>query len=187
MDLPGALWGELGSCEHVLQIHDDDASFIASLQAFVADGLTAGEGVIVIATASHREALALGLVAGGVDLASARRESRYIELSAQDTLDRFMVRGVPDEKRFTPLISEAIARARGNGRKVRAFGEMVALLWARGNHNGTLRLERLWGTMVRAQGIALLCGYPRLGDVEEASSIMQAVRTSHHRIIGWDT
>jgi hypothetical protein len=39
MDSPGALWGELGKCEHVLQVHDDDAAFIASLGAFVADGL----------------------------------------------------------------------------------------------------------------------------------------------------
>jgi hypothetical protein len=142
--------------------------------------------VIVIATASHRAELARRLLEAGVDLAGARRESRYIDLSAQETLDRFMVRGSPDEKLFSSTVSHEIHRARGEGRKVRAFGEMVALLWARGNHNGTLRLERLWGTVLRREGIALLCGYPRLGGADEASSIMHAVRTSHHRIIGWD-
>ena len=151
----------------------------------MADGLTDGEAVVVIATASHRQALATGLVAMGIDLHAARRESRYIELSAQETLDRFMLRGMPDEARFRAVLSEVLTRARGNGRKVRAFGEMVAMLWARGNQTGTLRLERLWGKAIREEGIALLCGYPRLGDFNEEGSLLQAVRVSHHRTLGW--
>ena len=38
-----------------------------------------------------------------------------------------------------------IRRGAQNGsRQVHAFGEMVALLWAQGNHKATIRLEELW-------------------------------------------
>jgi hypothetical protein len=38
---------------------------------------------------------------------------------------------------------------------------------------------------VRQEGIALLCGYPRLGDLGEPDSLLQAVRVAHHRTLGW--
>ncbi|OLD94612.1 MAG: hypothetical protein AUG80_18310 [Candidatus Rokubacteria bacterium 13_1_20CM_4_68_9] len=43
---------------------------------------------------------------------------------------------------------------------MRAFGEMVALLCAKGNLNGALRLEELWNDLGSGKSFSLLCAYP---------------------------
>lgn len=43
---------------------------------------------------------------------------------------------------------------------VRAYGEMVALLWDEGNATGALRLEELWDELQRETEFSLLCAYP---------------------------
>jgi hypothetical protein len=55
-----------------------------------------------------------------------------------------MVDGWPDEERFSRLVNRLLARATAKNRPVRAFGEMVALLWGSGNVEATLPLEHLW-------------------------------------------
>ena len=64
--------------------------------------------------------------------------------------------------------------ARQAGSEVRAFGEMVALLWHQGNVAGAIALESLWNDLAEQQRFSLLCAYPttgltaaELGDVNE--------------------
>src|SRR6266545_1929676 len=123
-------WGEIAPCEHIVQIHEDDGAFLDSLEGFVGGGIRAGDAVIVIATAIHLSALEDRLSAQGVDVDAARSQDQYIPVDAEGTLSKFIVRGWPDDGLFTQLISELIARARRNGRRVRALGEMVAVMWA---------------------------------------------------------
>jgi hypothetical protein len=106
-------------------------------------GLKAGDSAIIIATAEHLQALEERIKDTGVDVATARMQDRYIALEAGEALTRFMVKGWPDDKLFTNLVTDLIMRARVNSQRVRAFGEMVALLWARGDQAATIRLEHL--------------------------------------------
>ena len=178
---PKVFWGELAPCEHVLQIYDEDAPFMDSLQGFVSEGLERGESVIVIATASHREEMSRRLARAGHDVEALAAADRYIALSAQDTLDQFMVRGAPDVDRFRRTIKAVIERARRGGRPVRAFGEMVALLWARGNRAATVQLELYWNDLLRTERFPLFCAYPRVGFTQEISSAIHAVCEAHTR------
>src|ERR1043166_5358939 len=41
-----------------------------------------------------------------------------------------------------------------------AFGEMVALLWAEGKRDATIRLEEFWNELAEKYTFDLLCGYP---------------------------
>lgn len=177
-------WGALAPCEHVLQIYNDDATFLDAIEGFAIAGLDAGESVVVIATASHREGILQRLAEAGVDLDRAIAEDRFVALSAQETLDRFMLRGAPDETLFEMVIGEVLERARGtSGRKVRAFGEMVALLWARGNQPAAVRLEYLWNRLLRRERFPLFCAYPRFGFTEELVLSVDAVCKAHTRIL----
>ena len=45
-------------------------------------------------------------------------------------------------------------------RKVRAFGEMIALLWARGDRAATLWLEQLWHELCQTQEFSLFLRIP---------------------------
>ena len=177
-------WDGLGRDDHVLQIYDEDSHFLDVLHAYVSDGLRGGEAVVVIASAPHREALRERLLRAGLDVDTAAHQQRYIALSAQDTLDCFMVGGLPDEALFRMTVGDVIARARRAGRDLRAFGEMVALLWARGNRAGATRLEQLWNDLLGTERFPLFCAYPRLGFGKEFSTAVHHVCAAHTRVFG---
>ena len=84
-------------------------------------------------------------------------------LDAEETLALFMVNGIPDPSRFKAMIGAVIAELAGGPRPriVRAYGEMVNLLWRDGNHDGAIRLEVLWNELAMSHNFALLCGYAR--------------------------
>src|SRR5207253_8578833 len=105
-------WGEVAPTQHLVQIYDSEAPFLVALEGFLVEGLNAGDSVVVIATAAHREALEARLQARGVDAAQLRKSDHYIDLDAEATLKLFMVDDWPDESRFRQTIAKILARAR---------------------------------------------------------------------------
>ena len=177
-------WGEISPCEHFVQIYKDDTVFLDTLEGFVAGGLRSGDAVILIATAEHLRALEQRLLTQDIDIAAARERDQYIALNADETLNRFMAGAWPDDERFKTVVSDLLARARGpEGRRVRAFGEMVALLWSRGNEGATVRLEHLWHGLCRAEAFTLFCAYPRVGFTQDAAASISELCAAHSRVI----
>jgi PAS domain S-box-containing protein len=166
---PAIDWQEMREREHFVQFYERDEFLIASVAGFVGEGLRAGDPVIVIATDSHRSSLNQRLREDGIDLKAARTEGRYILLDAAATLAKFMVNGAPDEKLFQENVANIVKRAVRNGKHVRAFGEMVALLWAEGNSDGAIRLEQLWNEFGKEHSFALFCAYPMNGFCDSAN------------------
>src|SRR5262245_24107140 len=93
-------WVEMAACDHVVQIYGSDAVFLDGLESFVAHGLRAGEGVVVIATAMHLHGLEARLRTAGIDVELAKAESRYVARLAEDLLVSFMRGEWPDETGF---------------------------------------------------------------------------------------
>ncbi|HUR40494.1 MAG TPA: MEDS domain-containing protein [Verrucomicrobiae bacterium] len=178
-----AFWGEIAPCEHLVQLYEQEGAFLDSLEGFVADGISRGESVIAIATASHLQALDARLAARGIPVEQARAEDRYIPLDAADTLSRFMVRNWPDEGLFRTLVADLLKRARAGERRVRAFGEMVAIMWARGEHGATVNLEHLWHSLCKSEDFALFCAYPKSGFTQDAQSSIDQICASHSRVV----
>jgi hypothetical protein len=179
---PTIFWGELAPCEHLVQIYREESGFLENLASFAATGLAAGEAVIVIATAAHRSSLEAKLVAGGVDVEAARAQRRFLALDAADVLSRFMRHGWPDERRFAATILDVLGQV-APGCRVRAFGEMVALLWARGSNGATVRLEHLWDDFCRSHALALFCAYPRIGATRDLDESLAEVCALHSRVL----
>jgi PAS domain S-box-containing protein len=145
------------------------------VSGFIGAGLAAGQAGIVIATEAHRAGFEAKLLAGQAAAAERPLEAgRYIALDAAETLSRFMIDGWPDEGRFAAVIGSVIRQAAPDGRRVRAFGEMVSLLWAEGRHEAAIRLEELWNDLAAAHSFSLLCAYPMAGfdDHEHGSSFL---------------
>lgn len=179
----GVFWGEMAPTDHVCQIYGDDNTFLDALEGYVGGGLRAGESVIVIATHAHLESLRGRLAALGVDLDKAVAEDRFIPLDAAATLAQFMVNGWPDDQRFAKVVSGIIHRARHGNRKVRAFGEMVAVLWARGHYAATVRLEHLWNKLLETEQFPLFCAYPKAGFTRGASESITDLQRAHSKVI----
>jgi MEDS: MEthanogen/methylotroph, DcmR Sensory domain len=176
-------WGVMPPVEHSVQIYADQSLFIEALEGFASGGLRAGEGIIVIATRIHRGALERRLSVRGFDLEQARKEDRYIAVDAAATLSQFMVNGWPDEALFKQVVTGLVRRARGNGRRVRAFGEMAAILCKQGHNRATVRLENLWNQFIDEEQFRLFCAYPRSGFTQEADESILEICSHHSRVI----
>ena len=148
---------------HGVEFYAYDAQIIERVARFVAPALEGGSEVaIVIATEKHRNELESELGARGIDVSGAAREHRYVALDAATTLSKFIVDGQPDAARFAEVIGGTIAKAQDACKceHVRAYGEMVALLWLAGRPDAALAVEKMWNDLARTHSFTLLCGYP---------------------------
>jgi PAS domain S-box-containing protein len=153
--------------EHVVQFYQDDNFLIDAVSGFVGSALAAGDATVLIATAAHREGVEHVLRKRGLEIGQAARQGRFLALDATETLAQFMVDGLPNEERFRKVIGATLAQAAasvaGERRGVAAFGEMVNILWATGNYEAALHLERLWNQLAKEHSFSLLCAYPIAG------------------------
>jgi signal transduction histidine kinase len=154
--LPLTNWAGLPDGSHFVQFYDNDAFLVQSVREFIKPGDVA----IIIATPEHRARLEEDLQIDGLELPDARAQGRYIALDSADTLNLFMLDGLPDSDRFFEYLGGLIIRASVGRSDVRIFGEMVAQLWAEGNQAGAIRLEQLWNDLSRMLSFNLCCGYP---------------------------
>lgn len=158
----GTFWSDLKPGEHLLQCwyHEDD--LLDALEGFVGAGLREGQGVVLIAGALHVHEVEKRLRSHWADLDRARWERRYIPLLSHEVLAQLMgPDGIPDDALFDVVATHLLHRARGEDRKVRFFGDMVASLCAQGNLAGAIRLELLWSRFCQRHGVATFCGYDR--------------------------
>lgn len=132
--------------EHLVVFYEETHELVDAVTEFVAGG---GEDAvaIVVATPSHREALVTRIPDG-----------RFID--ADGLLSTFCDDGVVDPAAFRASVGELVALAGSEGRPVRIFGEMVALLWERGLVAQAIEVEALWSDLAGELPFALLCAYP---------------------------
>lgn len=171
--------------QHAVQFYERDDFLLEGVTRFVAAGISDGDCSIVIATKAHRTDLEARLVRRGLDLNAARRRGSYVALDAADTLAKFMAGAAPDKAKFEQVIGALIERSIQGPplRKVRAFGEMVALLWAQGHSGATARLEHLWHNLCQTEAFSLFCAYPRVGFTQDAEASINELCAAHSKVI----
>ncbi len=177
-------WGEIAPTDHLVQIYDNDEIILDALEGFVSSGFQAQDSVIIIATEEHLTELNKRLSDHGFDLSGLQVSRQYIPLNAHETLAKFMVTGWPDEKLFMSTVEELIEFARGKmNRPIRAYGEMVAILWGQGYSGATVQLEHLWNKFCEKETFCLFCAYPKSGFTDDAKTSMQHICSTHTKVI----
>jgi hypothetical protein len=147
---------------HFVQFYgSDDRLLTRNVSRFLAEGLRRGDGLLAIAAPEHSGSVARQLREER-GYSKAVLEGRLVFLDAQGTLDRLMVDGQPDQELFESVIGEALkgVQARAGHTGIRAYGEMVGLLWKAGQQTAAARLEGFWNSLLRSRNISLFCGYP---------------------------
>ncbi|MFD2147634.1 MEDS domain-containing protein [Mucilaginibacter antarcticus] len=167
----------------MVQIYENDESFLNVLGGFVSSGLTAGECVVLIATTPHLNALTDLLNKDGFCVAELAADDQLILLDAEQTLAQFMVNGWPEAQLFNTCVSGIIKRAKDRNRPVRAFGEMVALLWAKKEAAATVHLENLWNRFCETQAFCLFCAYPKIGFTQDVNTSAHTICCAHSKMI----
>jgi hypothetical protein len=161
---------------HTCEFFGDDTNLVTTVAAALRPAFALRHAAIVIATPEHRAALDSQLDSFAA-LRAAKRSGLYLALDADKTLAQFMTGGRPDRRKFQDVVGARVAEALARYGGVRAYGEMVSLLWMRGQPEAALELEELWNELIGYHPIALLCGYAAQG-FPEGSASQAAVRVA---------
>lgn len=174
----------MASDDHFVQFYDSEQCLVDSVAVFAHDGIADGEACLLIATPPHLRSVEAELRARGVDLSAAAARGAYTAANAEDILASFMDGDAPDPERFGRALGALVARAARSGTRVRAFGEMVALLWSDGRQDAAVRLEELWNDLATSHSLSLYCAYPlRAFDDDEHAAGFQRICNTHKHVI----
>ena len=167
--------------DHVVQFYGHDSELAAAVATYLATALEAGGVAIVIATEAHREAFAAELARAGL----APDGSALVMLDAREAMDALLVDGRLAPHRFDKLVGDLVREAGAEGRPVRAYGEIVAEMWADGHVNAALELEDLWNRLGHELPFSLYCAYP-LASIEAEGDIdaFHQVCRQHSAVVG---
>jgi len=160
----------IGGDDHLVEFYETETFLVDTVCGFLAPTVRDGGAAIIVATPAHSGAFEKALADAGVEVDAAVREGRYVVFDAAELLSRFMVDGEPEATRFRETITTVIGSVSQGGRRVRVYGEMVALLLDDGDVASALALENLWNDLAETNPFALLCAYPMRAFEEEASA-----------------
>jgi hypothetical protein len=175
----GIAWGTT----HDVHFYESHASLVQVVSTFLSEGVRAGQPLVVIATPAHRKAFQQKLIELHPEFDG--REAETVWLDARDTLASFMEGRMPNAELFEATVGNVFARLMASRTYlvVRAYGEMVDLLWQDGNADGAIALEKLWNGLSHRYAFSLLCAYDGAGfEVIEKKPGYYRVCAMHERV-----
>jgi hypothetical protein len=169
---------------HAVQFYGNKDSLFKTVAVFLSEGLVAEQPTIVIATRPYALAIVEQLRERFIDIELAKRCGDLRLIDAEELLTKFMTRDGPDPTLFEEQVGSLIDKALvGRPRTVvRAYGEMVDVLWQNGQAEAAIRLEMLWNKLAQSRGFTLLCGYS-MGNFYKKAEQFQAVCDLHTEVM----
>ncbi|PYS74177.1 MAG: hypothetical protein DMF69_02510, partial [Acidobacteria bacterium] len=169
--------------DHFVQFYESDGFLIDSIADYIVPGLKAGENAVVLATDPHLRLLKPQLEKHGLNVSKLISQGRYSVFDADETLGKLMIDEKLSPDRFRSVFGGEIARATDLNRPLRVFGELVAVLWAKGQQATALEVEELWNELLQKKQFSLFCAYPIAGfrGDDLAEPLKQVCRT-HSRV-----
>lgn len=147
--------------DHFVQLYEaGDDSLASNVGQYLGDGLLSGGGALVVVTPDHQALFSRRLEQLGADVTGLVASERLIFLDAHETMAQFMVEGQPDWVRFENTVQKAMGRVRSRrGEGLRAYGEMVGILWQAKQFGAAVRLEQFWNRILEQSSFSLYSAY----------------------------
>jgi hypothetical protein len=171
---------------HGVQFYNDPDGLCRIVGSFIGEGLDQGSLAVIIATPDHTARIESCLQRRGADVDAMKRLGHLVTLDARDTLELFMTDGMPNPGAFRRTLGQILTDLR-RGREhctIRAYGEMVDLLWKDGREAAAIRLETLWNQLGGTHDFALLCGYS-MGNFYKGAAIDE-IKVQHSHLVDDD-
>ena len=167
---------------HAVRFYEDSNSLCRIVSGFVAEGLALDQPALIIATKPHIDCIVENLTHATIDVETLKKEGNLLLLDARETLATFMANGQPDADFFNATAAGALRQV-GRGRKktIRAYGEMVDVLWKDGMSAAAIKLEMLWNRLANSHDFSLLCGYA-MGNFYKDATIEDVCRHHTHTV-----
>lgn len=149
--------------QHAVQFFESDAYLVSMLLELASEGLDRGEAILILARADHLAELERALRARREDAATAVARGQLVLRDATEMLSLLLDGQRIDGIRFGEIIGGTVAELSGRFPAIRAYGEMVDILWDRGQYEATLALETAWDALQADCPFSLVCGYSMKG------------------------
>jgi hypothetical protein len=147
---------------HFVQLYQaDEDALAANVGQYLWEGQRRGEGLLVIASPQNIVRFRTELQKRKTDTGQIVHNRNLVFFDAFDTLSRFMVGGQPDWGLFEDVVGSALHQVRPQKEfaGLRAYGEMVSLLWKARMFAAAIRLEQFWNRLLSRSSFSLFCGY----------------------------
>lgn len=146
------------SQNHYAQFYISPEFLVERVAKYASLGLTHEAGVILFAVPEHIFLLER-ILEKSFDLEKLTSRGQLVIKDANEALALFMEDGRPNPQRFEAAFGGLITEMSKKFSLVRAYGEMVNILWEQENKQGTFELEELWTALAQKQKFSLMCGY----------------------------
>jgi MEDS: MEthanogen/methylotroph, DcmR Sensory domain len=171
---------------HAVRFYENKESLCRIVAEFLGEGFVAGQPGLVIATPAHCAGVLEALRARHVNVDEMQAKGDLLVVDARESMSAFLVNGLPHHDRFMSSMTTIITRLIA-GRAdcpIRAYGEMVDVLWKDGRPVAAVQLEMLWNKLAMTQNFSLLCGYG-MGNFYKDASI-QDICDQHSHLVAVD-
>ena len=168
---------------HAVRFYETHESLCRIVVEFLAGGLANGEPGLVIGTPGHNAEILRQLQGRALDIDALQSAGDLVFIDANEMLTSFMVNDAPDSDLFkneAGKVLERLSRGRSD-LTVRAYGEMVDVLWRAGNTVGAVKLEVLWNQLAMTHDFSLLCGYA-MGNFYKNAAIREICLEHTHAV-----
>lgn len=173
---------------HDVSFYNDRTTLERCIVHYAVEGLDADETVVLIVAASSLRTVRDAIAAHGVDVGDLARRGVLVLFDADATLASVTRPDGIDWPAVTALAGRVVGDAVGTGRPVRMFGEMVSILWERGEVQEVMVLERLWHGLAHQYGFDVLCAYPTVATTVPGAAVpINAMCALHDATVSIDT
>lgn len=147
--------------DHIVQLYQDHDFLNSAVCRYVGAGLANGDRIILFPTLTHWNDFRQRLETERVNVQAARERGQLTVVDANELLPRLLRDAMPDPHAFNDVIGDVFRQASAGGsyQKLRAWGELVNILWERGDIAASMNLEDLFDQLNKKIGIAMFCSY----------------------------
>lgn len=164
---------------HFVYAYQDVEGLAETICHFITYQLDPSEAVLIIATEAHTQAVRRKLLNQGINIQKLESCGQLTLLDAAELLARFMLNGKPDKALFTEIMEGILGKILALHSSVRAYGEMVDLLWQDHQREAAVLLEQHWNALLQKHPFSLLCAY-HLDNLDAANySAIECVCKTH--------
>jgi len=146
---------------HAVKFYEDSESLCRLIADFLGEGFVGLQPAIVIARPTHLTQIETELYGRGFDVSRLKATGDLLVVDAEHILEQLIVDGMPNRARFETAVIPLIEKSVLDRDKcvIRAYGEMVDVLWQSGQMAAAIKLEMLWNELAQTHDFSLLCGY----------------------------
>jgi MEDS: MEthanogen/methylotroph, DcmR Sensory domain len=173
--------------DHACHFYAEDAGLATTVASFLAPAFRSEDAVIAIGTRAHLSAIEQRLRSEGHPVDAVRTSGRYVTMDVELVIPALLRNGLPTQETFDAVVGAQVAKLAERHGHVRAFGEIVSVLWSRGKQQAAMRLEELWNEALGYHPLSLICGYSLRGawpPVDEPGQ--RRIMSLHSRLIAAD-